>query len=130
MKYRNKGCIIDGIKFDSTGEGGRYLELKILERQGLIRQLHRQVPYKLFGRGNTVICKIVADFTYFEGEAGVAEDYKGVETKDFRIKEKLFLDNYPGVEFRKSGPWKKIKEAKAAKAKRVRTSKALLARAI
>ena len=55
----------------------------------------------------------------------VAEDFKGVETKDFLIKEKLFKDNYPGVEFRKSGAWQKIRDQRNAKLRAKRAAERL-----
>jgi hypothetical protein len=127
-KYGNnrKAKTADGERVDSSGEAKRYLVLLQDEKDGRIRQLHRQVPYKLYGRGGNVICTLKVDFTYFEGQTGVAEDYKGMETKDFLIKEKLFKDNYPGVEFRKSGPWQKIRDKKNAKARSKRQADKML----
>ena len=38
-KYGNQKITIDNITFDSTGEGLRYKELKLLEKTGQIRDL-------------------------------------------------------------------------------------------
>lgn len=46
-KYKNKKMIIDNIEFDSHKEGFRYIDLKLLERQGLIKDLRRQVSFEL-----------------------------------------------------------------------------------
>ena len=35
-KYNASKCVVDGIKFDSKHEAERYLELKLLERGGII----------------------------------------------------------------------------------------------
>lgn len=116
-KYGNIKADIGGSKIDSRGEAKRFAELQLLEKLGEIRELNRQVKYDLCGAGGTKVCRIIVDFTYWEGNQFVAEDFKGMETKDFLIKEKLFKDNYPGVEFRKSGPWEKIRDKRNAKAR-------------
>ena len=38
-KYHNKKVIYNGITFDSIKEKNRYIELKLLERAGLIKNL-------------------------------------------------------------------------------------------
>ena len=40
-KYKNKKIIYDGITFDSIKEKNRYIELKILEKAGLIKEIGR-----------------------------------------------------------------------------------------
>lgn len=123
-KYGNKKTVMaDGTKVDSKGEARRYAELLFLQEQNVIRQLERQVRYKLYGRGGMEVCALVVDFRYFEGNQLVCEDFKGVETPAFRIKEKLFADNYPGVLFRKSGAWQKIRDRANLKARAKRAAK-------
>ena len=117
MKYRNVKATIDSMKFDSRGEGMRWLALRQEERNGTIEKLQRQIAWKLFGKNNTAVCVIKVDFQYVENGAIVVEDWKGMETEAFRLKEKLFKDNYPGVEFRKSGAWKQIRDKKNARAR-------------
>lgn len=94
-KYRNQPVVIDGIRFDSKAEGRRYLELKALEKDGTIRDLRRQVTYEL-NAGEAVICRYRADFDYVETSTGepITEDVKGVETRDFKLKAKLFATQY------------------------------------
>jgi len=94
-KYRNKPVVIDGIRFDSKAEGKRYCELKALEGAGVIRDLRRQISYEL-NAGEAVICRYRADFDYIEAATGepVTEDVKGVETRDFKLKAKLFATQY------------------------------------
>ena len=99
-KYRNTPTVIDGIRFDSKGEGRRYLELRLLERGKQIRDLKRQVTFALYGKNGSPICRYRADFMYSEADKVVVEDFKGHETADFKIKRKLFEDNYPDMEFR------------------------------
>lgn len=95
-KYRNKKVIIDGIRFDSKLEGERYETLKMAERAGVISDLKLQVPFELKVNG-IQICKYIADFTYIQNGKLVVNDAKGVQTKEFRLKQKLMLAVY-GIE--------------------------------
>lgn len=123
-KYGNKKTVMaDGTRMDSKGEARRYAELLFLQEQGIIRQLERQVRYKLYGRGGTEICALVVDFSYFEDSQLVVEDWKGVRTAAFNIKAKMFADNYPGVLLRLSGPHQKIRDKANAKARGKRAAK-------
>ncbi len=69
MKYHNIKTIIDGIKFDSKLEAKRYLELKFLEKKGIIKDLVLKPSYELipiFKKNNKTYRKTVyiADFGY------------------------------------------------------------------
>jgi hypothetical protein len=88
-KYRNIPTEIDGIKFASKREAVRYSQLKLLERAGEIRELKLQPRYPIALNGLHV-CTYVADFDYLDGTRIITEDAKGVKTKDFIIKAKLF----------------------------------------
>lgn len=92
-KYGAKKVVIDGITFDSTKEGGRYLELKMLERAGLITELELQVPYEL-NPGGTHSLKYIADFRYRDGITGqlIVEDTKGYKAKEYLKKRKLMRE--------------------------------------
>lgn len=93
-KYDNTPVVIDGIRFDSKGEGQRWCVLKIMERAGEICALERQRRYPLLGRDGSVVCEIVPDFTYVDAATGetVDEDFKSEATVTaiFRLKAKLF----------------------------------------
>lgn len=98
-KFGNKKVTVDGFKFDSIGEGQRWLALKALERSGAIRNLRRQVRIPLKVNGKKV-CDIVPDFCYEEKGKPVTEDWKSEYTAKlpvFRLKAKLFeaLFGYP-----------------------------------
>lgn len=99
-KYRNTPTVIDGIRFPSKAEGRRYQELRMLELGKQIRDLKRQVTFALYGKNGSPICSYRADFTYWEGDKYVVEDRKGFETPEFKLKAKLFQDNYPDAAFR------------------------------
>lgn len=93
----------------SKKEHRRALELRVMQRAGLISDLREQVPFVLIpsqyedplpdnnGRPACKLieraCKYVADFVYSDARSGrvVVEDTKGVRTKDYVIKRKLML---------------------------------------
>jgi hypothetical protein len=91
-KYRAVKTTVDGITFASKLEARRYNELLMLQRNGAIRSLKRQVPFDLVVNGHHV-CRYIADFTYELTSDGmmetVCEDAKGVMTPEFRLKAKL-----------------------------------------
>lgn len=63
-KYRNKKCVIDGIKFDSQKESLYYMHFKSEKENGNIIDFKCQVPYVLHpgipGRVRPI--KYIADF--------------------------------------------------------------------
>ena len=88
----------------------RYLDLIMLEKEGKISDLKRQVkfilipeqrePDKVGKRGGRIKGKLLereasyyADFVYTDNESGnlIVEDTKGFRTKDYIIKRKLML---------------------------------------
>ena len=104
MKYYNKKTIIDGIVFASKLEAKRYTELKLLEKQGIIKDLELQPSYDLipsFKKDNKTYLKSTykADFSYFdiENNKTIVEDTKGFKTPVYMLKKKLFEYNYPNL---------------------------------
>lgn len=104
MKYYNKKTIIDGIVFASKLEAKRYTELKLLEKQGVIKDLELQPSYDLipsFKKDNKTYRKSTykADFSYFdiENNKTIVEDTKGFKTPVYMLKKKLFEYNYPNL---------------------------------
>ena len=90
-KFHNRKTVVDGITFDSAKEARRWADLKLLERGGVIRNLERQVVFKVAIDG-VHICKWIADFVYFEGQGRVIEDVKSAHTRTlpvYRLKKKL-----------------------------------------
>lgn len=94
-KYRNKKT--DG--FDSKKEARRAAELRLLERQGVIKDLRFQVSYELLpcqrGLDGMVIERAVvyrSDFTYLDSAGRtIVEDVKGIRTPLYILKRKLML---------------------------------------
>lgn len=98
-KYHNKKAIYDGIKFDSVKEKNRYIGLKQLERLGVIQNLQRQVKYELqpsFKLNGKTIRSItyIADFVYIQDNKEIIEDVKGMRTKEYLLKKKMFEYKY------------------------------------
>lgn len=95
QKYHARRMEIDGHSFDSTAEGNRYLELKLLESAGEIRDLELQPSYPLVVNG-VKIGVYRADFRYVDCKEGtlVVEDVKGVKTEVYRLKRKLLMALY------------------------------------
>lgn len=109
-KYGNKRTEVDGILFDSKHEAHRYVELKYMERVGLIKDLKLQEKFCLIPAIEGNGCKArqravnyIADFTYLEkcGDVWkrVVEDAKGVRTDVYKIKKKLMLWRH-GIEIK------------------------------
>lgn len=100
-KYGNRKTVVDGITFDSKKEADRYIELKYMERAGLIRCLELQPKYCLIptleGSNGKIAQRAVyyrADFEYLEknklgGWNRVVEDVKGCRTDVYKLKKKL-----------------------------------------
>lgn len=102
-KYRAVKIVIDDIKFDSKREAGRYQVLKLLESDGKITDLELQPKYELIPKQEGERAVVYrADFRYIDTESGkvVVEDVKGMKTKDYIIKRKLFKLQNPEVEFK------------------------------
>jgi predicted DNA-binding transcriptional regulator len=103
-KYKNVTTIQDGERFDSKREAARYKQLQFLEKANLIRDLKRQVEFKLEVAGQ-LITKYRADFTYEEYKHSewvkVVEDSKGALTPIYRLKRKL-MKAIHGIEIRET----------------------------
>ena len=103
-KYNNVKTEIDGITFDSKKESTRYLELKMLEKNGVIKNLERQKRFEVVPKiKDERATYYVADFVYKENEKLICEDVKSVATRrnrEYIIKRKLFKYRYPDYEFR------------------------------
>lgn len=104
QKYRAKPTIVDGIRFPSKKEARRWQDLLLLESNGEVRDIKRQVEYKLEVMG-ILICRYRADFNYEELRAGqwlaVVEDVKGYKTAEYRLKKKLMRACH-GIEIRET----------------------------
>lgn len=107
-KYKNIKVKVNGIQFDSKKEASRYVELKLLQKAGVIKDLTLQPKFLLqegfrdsIGENHRQI-KYIADFKYFDIEKNctVIEDVKGMKTDVYKLKKKLFLYKYRDLIFR------------------------------
>jgi hypothetical protein len=106
-KYRACKTTVDNVTFHSRKEADRYLHLKMLQAQGIIKDLILQPKFVLQEGFKTVEGEkikpitYVADFQYTECETGatIVEDVKGMKTKDYLLKRKLFLKLYPQYKY-------------------------------
>lgn len=98
-KYNNQKIRVGGEVFDSKREYNRWRELRLLERSGIIRNLQRQVKFRLIDSQKTPErterpCDYIADFVYYENGKRIVEDCKGMRTDVYKIKRKLMLEKY------------------------------------
>ena len=79
----------------------RYLELKLLEKSGVIAELELQPKFLLIPKtekgGRAVYYK--ADFKYTKNGKTIYEDVKGVQTEVYKLKKKLLFYHYPDICF-------------------------------
>jgi hypothetical protein len=93
-KYGAVPTVTDGIRFPSKKEARRYGALKLLLQAGAITELELQPRYTLHGTRGEPVCVYVADFRYHDGTVIVVEDCKGFLTPLFKLKKKLFEQEY------------------------------------
>ena len=107
-KYNARKTEVDGVTFDSAAEAARYVELKMLQAAGDILDLELQPSYTLVPpftteRGEKVRAIVYrADFRYLDARTNrrIVEDVKGMKTEVYKIKRKLLLWRFPGIDFR------------------------------
>lgn len=99
-KYNAKKVVIDNIKFDSKAEAAYYQQLKLLKMSGEVVSFDLQPEFVLqesFRKNGKLYraIKYKADFLvrYSDGHEELI-DIKGMLTKEFRIKQKLFELRY------------------------------------
>ncbi len=97
-KYRNTPVVVDGIRFASTAEAGRYRVLALQQKAGQISDLQCQVAFQLApavliqgAKRKTPPLRYFADFAYYDKHGcSVVEDVKGGPlTQAYRIKRHL-----------------------------------------
>lgn len=100
QKYGARKTEYNGVRFDSRGEAGLAQKIEIIARAGKIKSAERQVTFNLVGLRGNIICKHRVDFliTLLDGSKEVWE-FKGFEPPEWKIKRKLFRDNYPDIPY-------------------------------
>jgi len=96
-KYRAiKTPCVAGHVHDSKAEAARCDDLIALEDLGHIAELEHQPEFRV-EIGGKLICKYRADFAWWQGDARIVEDVKGMTTPVFNLKKKLVEATHPGV---------------------------------
>lgn len=100
-KYNAERTTVNGQTFDSKGEAARHQDLELLQRSGQISNLERQPKFTLqpkftdnTGKNQRAIT-YKADWSYIEDGQEIIEDFKGMETKEFLLKAKMFRYQHP-----------------------------------
>jgi len=90
-KYGNIRTEVNGIKFASKKEAGRYMELAMLQKAGYVDWFICQPRFNLPGG-----IKYYADFlvVWKDRQTGI-EDVKGYDTRVSKMKRKMVEDLYP-----------------------------------
>lgn len=103
-KYSAVATEVNGHRFDSKREAEHYQELMLRQRAGEIKEIKLQPEYELQpafkknGKHHRAI-KYRADFEILHSDGRVEViDVKGFETKEFKLKKKLFEARYPDLE--------------------------------
>ena len=103
-KFGNRKIETEDGKFDSAKEYKRWCELKLMEKNNIIRDLRRQVAFTLIpsqkdkesGKVVEREVKYIADFVYTFDCKTIVEDVKSKATKtpEYIIKRKLMLERF------------------------------------
>lgn len=101
MKYKNKITEINGIKFHSKKEANRYMELKLLQKAGKIKDIELQPKIPLLVNGKS-IGYYIGDFRYYDNAKHrlILEDVKSPATKTpiYNLKKKILETYNPPIE--------------------------------
>lgn len=104
-KYHAQKTIVGNTTYDSKKEAKRGEYLDWLQKIGQISDLQKQVPFILQesytnNKGEKIRAIIyVADFVYTQDGQKIVEDVKGVKTKEYLLKKKIFQYKYPQYYF-------------------------------
>lgn len=104
-KYHNVRTNIAGVTFDSKKEANRFIELQMLQKANVIKDLKRQVKFQIIPKTTTErAAYYVADFVYFDSkkQKTIIEDVKSAITKKnpvYILKRKLIKYLYPDYIF-------------------------------
>lgn len=123
-KYGNIKVVVDNIKFDSKMESDYYVYLKEQKRKDLIKDFELQPIFVLqpsFKKNGKTYRKIEyrADFKIIHNDSSISiVDIKGMETTEFKLKQKIFEYKYPDLHLqcltyvKKYGGWIQLEKLK------------------
>jgi hypothetical protein len=99
-KYGAQRTEYNGIKYDSKLEAKIARDVELLAAAGILTRWARQVRYELRGLNGKVVATHVVDFVLeFADNHTEAWEAKGYPTEDWKLKRKLFEDNYPSIAY-------------------------------
>lgn len=106
-KYNAVKTEVDDTVFDSKKEATRYWQLVLLEKEGKVKNLQRQVRFVLqdsfINNEKQKVRPIfyIADFCYERNGVKIVEDVKSPATRTqvYKVKKKLFQYKYPEYKF-------------------------------
>ena len=81
---------LKGRYWSSRGEFYRFNDLELMQMTGKISNLELQSVLNLNLNGIN-LCRFSIDFKYTEAGHTVYEDFKGMQTREFKLKKKLAL---------------------------------------
>lgn len=122
-KFGRKKQMINGIMFDSIAESDYYLYLLSLQQAGIVNKFEMQHKFELqpayhkYGKKVKAI-EYIADFIveYADGKDVEVIDVKGHQTRESRIKQKMFDYVYPSLTLimmvRAGGGWISMEQKK------------------
>jgi hypothetical protein len=90
----------NGVVYASKHEARVAADIELMRRSGTLVAVETQKSFELYGKGGNKICVHRPDFllTFNDGHEEVWEA-KGQETPEYRLKLKLFIDNYPQYDY-------------------------------
>ena len=101
MKYKNKITTVDNIKFHSKKESRRYLELLLMKKANIIKDLDLQPKISLMVNGKH-IGYYIGDFRYYDNQKKkvILEDVKSpiTKTSTYNLKKKILKTFTPPIE--------------------------------
>ena len=99
-KYGASKTVFQGRVYDSKGEAGLAQEISLLEKCGEVVKVEPQKTFPLYAKNGARICNHRVDFLLtFKDTHQEVWEYKGFATEIWRIKLKLFEDNYPDIPY-------------------------------
>ena len=106
-KYKAVATEVNGIKFPSKHEASVYQTLLDLEKEGVVKDIRRQIPILL----SAAKIKMVVDFQVYSvrDKDIIFIEAKGTETPVYRIKRRLWLAYGPGPLHVYGGSYKRPK---------------------
>jgi len=111
-KYNAKRTDFGGRYYDSKLEAGLASDIELMRKAGEVTKVEPQKTFYLYGKNGSKICGHRVDFLLtFKDTHQEVWEAKGIEFPLWRLKVKLFTDNYPDIEYLvvKAKKWYKFK---------------------